>query len=236
MRAGLPLLVVLGLAIPLLSVPPPTPPPAQPPGKGKDAGKDKEPGKDKQPGKEEEPDTSADDLRVLKDGGLKPDGPVLIEYFRERTFKEADPKQVDKLIRELGDEDFIVREQAYADLLKLGTSALAAIRLASEHAKDPEAKRRAVELRQRIESRQEPIVQVAVARTLGRLKTAGAAETILAFLPFAADAHVTDQLCKVLAGLTVIDGKVDPVIVQGLKERHPIKRGAAGEAIARAKV
>src|SRR6267142_5546860 len=88
--------------------------------------KDKEPGV-KEPA-EKEPDTTADDIKTLRDVGLNADGPALLEYFRKRTYREADPKRLEALIRELGDDDFPVREKAYAELTQLGTSALVAVK------------------------------------------------------------------------------------------------------------
>src|SRR5919108_1122216 len=64
---------------------------------------------------EKEPDTTADDIKTLRDVGLSADGAALLEYFRKRTYREADPKRLETLIRDLGDEDFPVREKAYAE-------------------------------------------------------------------------------------------------------------------------
>src|SRR5262245_65070610 len=196
--------------------------------------------KDKEPAAkdpvEKEPDTTADDLKTLKDIGLATDGPALLEYFRKRTYKEADPKRLETLIRDLGDEDFPVREKAYAELTQLGTSALVAIKQASETAKDTETRRRAVDLKTRIEAKQEPAIQIATSRMVARLKPTGAAEIILKYLPFAADRSVTDELCKALAAVAVEKEKVDPAVLQAADDKLPVKRGAAGEALARANV
>src|SRR5262245_4386057 len=183
-----------------------------------------------------EPDTSVEDLKILKDADMKVDGPALLEYFRERTHKEVDPQLLTRLIRDLGDEDFIVRERAYAELKQLGTSALAAIRDASDRHPDTEARRRAAELRQRIEAAQRPLIQLAAARLIARIKPPGAAEVILNYLPFCGDTQVIDALCKTLGAVAVREGKVEPAVIGGLTERTGVKRAAAGEALARAKV
>src|SRR5262249_54099414 len=107
-----------------------------PPAKEKQKEKDKEmPAKEME---EKEPDTTAEDTKLLKDVGVEVEGPALLEYFRKRTFKEADPKRLDRLIRELGDEDFVVRERAYEDLMLLGSSALVALKTAAEKNKNAE--------------------------------------------------------------------------------------------------
>src|SRR5207245_284190 len=163
--------------------------------------KDKEPAV-KEPA-EKEPDTTADDIKTMRDVGLGADSPALLEYFRKRTYREADPKRLEALIRELGDDDFPVREKAYAELTQLGTSALVAVKQAAESAKDTETRRRALDLKARIEAKQEPAIQIATARMVARLKPAGAAEVLINYLPFAADRAVTDELCKALSTVAV---------------------------------
>src|SRR6185369_6755975 len=92
------------------------------------------------------------------------------------------------------------------------------------------------ELRQRIEAKAEPAIQIATARLIARTKPAGAAEVILGYLPYAADQQVTDELCRSLGAVAVVGGKAEPAVVQALEDKIPIKRGGAGEALARARV
>ncbi|MCI0380868.1 MAG: HEAT repeat domain-containing protein [Gemmataceae bacterium] len=194
-----------------------------------------EPKKEVIPKIEEPPDTTPDDLRMLKEVGLGSDGPALLEYFRKRTFPEANPKEMAALIEQLGDEDFSTRERAYDRLLVLGAGALVGIKEA-EKAKDAEVSRRAFEIKQRIEAKAEPAIQSATARLLAKLKPEGAADVLMAYLPFAADLTVTDDLCKALGSLAHKGKEVEPILVKSLEDKLPIKRGAAAEALARAKV
>src|SRR6266568_4732097 len=53
-------------------------------------------------------DTTKEDQKTLRDVGLAVDGPALLDYFRKRTFKEANPKEMEALIYQLGDLDFAV--------------------------------------------------------------------------------------------------------------------------------
>jgi hypothetical protein len=172
---------------------------------------------------------------MLRDLGLRVDCPALLDYFKKRTYPEANPKEMAILIHRLGDEDFEVREQAYDRLLILGAGALVGIKEAEKN-KDPEVKRRADELRQRIEAKAEPGIQAAGARLIARTKPAGAAEVLLNYVPFAADQQVTDEICKSLGAVAVVGGKVEPCLVQALADKLPAKRAAAGEACARARV
>ncbi|MCI0640079.1 MAG: PQQ-binding-like beta-propeller repeat protein [Gemmataceae bacterium] len=194
-----------------------------------------EPKKEDMPKIEAPPDTTPDDLRLLKEVGLGSDGPAMLEYFRKRTFPEANPEEMAALIEKLGDEDFGTRERAYDRLLVLGAGALVGIKEA-EKAKDAEVSRRAFELKQRIEAKAEPAIQSATARLLAKLKPEGAADVLMAYLPYAADLTVTDDLCQALGSLAYKGKEVEPVLVKSLEDKLPIKRGAAAEALARAKV
>lgn len=178
-------------------------------------------------------DDGADDRKILQGAGVPADGKSLLEYFRQRTFPEADPKLMAGLVRQLGDEDFEVREKAYARLSVMGAGALVGLKSAERDA-DVEVQRRAEELRQRIETKAEPQVQAAVARLIARVKPAGAANVLLDYLPFAPDNEVVDELCRTLAAVAKQGGKADPIIVQALGDKIAVKRGAAGSALVRA--
>ena len=69
------------------------------------------------------------------------------------------------------------------------------------------------------------------ARQVARLKPAGAADVLLAYLPFA-DPNVLDDLGKALAAVGQKDGKAEPGLVQALEDRLALKRGVAGQALA----
>src|SRR5262245_58997846 len=104
-----------------------------------------------------------EEQKILKDVGLPTDGKSLLDYLRKQTYPEADPKQMDDLIRSLGDDSFKVREDAYAKLIGLGKSAIVGLKDAEKET-DPEVRRRAKDLRQRLESKVEPAIQTATAR------------------------------------------------------------------------
>jgi HEAT repeats len=180
-------------------------------------------------------DPVADDQKLLRGLGLGIDGPALLDYFKKRTFPEADAKEMAALIKQLGDEEFVVREKAYDRLMTLGVGALVGIKEAAK-SKDAEVSRRADDILHHIESKADPAVQIATTRLIALGKPAGAGQVLLNYLPFAADSQVTDEICKALAAVAVVNGKADPVVVKSLTDKIPVKRGAAGEALARAKV
>src|SRR5438105_3779625 len=117
-------------------------------------------------------DESALGEKILRAAKLSVEGPALLKYFRDRTYKEADAKRLALLVRQLGDKEFKVREQAFADLLALGATALAVLKEAL-NSPDEEVAKRAAELRARIEERANPAVQAATARLIGHRQPEG---------------------------------------------------------------
>src|SRR5207302_1406024 len=102
-----------------------------------------------------------EDVDVLKQVNLKTDAASLLDYLRKQTHPEADPKQMDALIRDLGDDVFQVREAAFAKIITLGKTAIVGVKDASEKQPsekdfDPEIKHRAGDLRRMLEAKVEP--------------------------------------------------------------------------------
>ena len=58
-----------------------------------------------------EPDTFKEDQRIVYQAGLKGDGADLLEYFRKRTLKQPDPKEIAALVKQLGDDDFTIAKR-----------------------------------------------------------------------------------------------------------------------------
>lgn len=182
-----------------------------------------------------EQDSLRDDQKLLREAGLKGDGPDIVEYFRKRTSKQPDKNVVAALVKQLGDEDFATREKAFVSLMGLGAGALAGLK-EGENDLDLEIRKRVADLKVRIDTKAEPILQAAAARVLAKLKTDGTADALMAFLPFASDPMVIDEICKTLGAVAVKEGRVEPVLVKALTDDDATKRGAAGEALARADV
>src|SRR5947209_1838339 len=89
----------------------------------------------------ETPDT-AEDEKLLHEAGAKTDGPALAEFLRKRVPAAVTEERLAALVKQLGDDDFEVREQASAGLKALGSRALPALRRAAA-GRDAEVKRRA---------------------------------------------------------------------------------------------
>ncbi len=175
------------------------------------------------------------DEQAVKEARVGTDGPALLEFLRRRTLGDADKARVLALIQKLGDDAFAVREQASTDLAALGVMPVPLLRQALQHA-DVEIARRAEGCLERIDKQHQPpsaAVSSAVARLVGKRKPASAAAVLLAYLPFADDAAVIDDVRSALAAVAQNDGKPEPALVRGLTEQSALKRGAAAEALVR---
>ena len=181
-------------------------------------------------------DPAKSDADVLKAVNLKTDAASLLDYLRKQTHPEADAKQMDALIRDLGDDLFQTREAAYAKIVTLGKTALVALKEAADASPDFEVKHRAADLRKMLEAKVEPAIQIATVRLLAKMKPAGTVETLLNFLPCAPDSSVTEEVCKALDATAVVNGQLEPVVASSLDDAKPIRRAAAAQAIIVAKV
>jgi hypothetical protein len=180
-----------------------------------------------------EPDPLAADVALLRSASVATDGPGLLEFFRKRTPGESDKAKIAALIRNLGDEDFSVREKATAQLVTVGPVASPLLR---DAVKDPdvEVARRAEHCLAAIEKASGATYMAAAARVLAHRKPALATEVLLAYLPNAEDVTVIDTVSTALAAVGVPGGKPEPALVAALDDKLPLKRAVAGEALARA--
>jgi HEAT repeat protein len=98
---------------------------------------------------------------------------------------------------------------------------------------DPEVHYLCMKSLKHIERVAGPAVSSAAARTLARTKPPLAAETLIAYLPFADDAHVAEEVGKALEAVAVINGQPVPAVVDALQNDMPLKRAVAAETIIR---
>jgi hypothetical protein len=69
------------------------------------------------------------------------------------------------------------------------------------------------------------------ARLIALRKPKGAAEAILAYLPFADEESLVEELQAALNAVAFKGGKADPAVVKALADRQPVRRAAAGQAL-----
>jgi HEAT repeat protein len=159
------------------------------------------------------------------------DGPALVKLFREWTPHDGDGDRIRALVRQLGDDAFVVRERATAALIQLGGAATPALRQA---AKDPDAEVvfRSQRCLREIEKGSVLVVPLGVARLLALRKPAGAAEVLLDYLPIAEDSGA-DEIQDALAAVAVREGEPQPVLLRALQDKAPLRRAGAAVAVCR---
>jgi hypothetical protein len=172
-----------------------------------------------------------DDERILRQANVPADGPSLIALLRKSTPLHVDVKQVGALVERLGSEDFLERERAAQDLITLGALAAPHLRRALRHA-DRELALRAGACLRVIDTGAGPQVQAAAIRLLAERKPPGAAEALLAYLPYAPDDTVAAAVRQTLPAVAIREGKPEPALLTALADASPLQRQAAGEALA----
>jgi hypothetical protein len=169
------------------------------------------------------------DYELLKSVGVEPNGPALLKFFRDRT-ADTDPRELAKLIRQLGDDSYQVRENSQKELVRIGIPTLAAFKLVEADA-DPEIRWRVEKIKRQVVAKSEPAVEAAAARLIGAIRPPDAAEVLLNFLPLAADEYVADELCAAIKSTAIRKGESDPIVMKALSDPQPCKRIAAAEAL-----
>jgi HEAT repeat protein len=190
-------------------------------------------------------ETKDPDEEFLQDSKVPTDGLGLLNYLKVRSAHDGDLLQLDRLIRQLGAEDFRLRQEAAQKLIKLGPPAHAALRQAQKD-KDKERARRAKECADQINRAWNFGLNLTVVRRLVKLHPEGTAQALLQFLPYAADEECEEEIWFGLDTLAVGQafqpdtnhrqaGKPDlhgaPVLgtfAEFLKDKFPIRRAAAG--------
>jgi HEAT repeat protein len=174
--------------------------------------------------------TQADE-QTLQSVGLKPDGTALMDFLRKRTLGEARPEQITALVRQLSDPSAAVREKATGELVSLGTVAIPWLRQASKDPDDLETATRARKCLENIEGGPGIGLVTAVIRLVAARAPAGASEALLAYLPFADDDTVMDEIKAALTLLAFRGGKPDPALLKALADKSSLTRAVAAEAL-----
>jgi HEAT repeat protein len=181
-------------------------------------------------------DVEPADEKILRENKVPTEGPALLEFLRKRFTEMVSDDRLKELIEQLGDESFARREEASKQLILLGQRAKRHLQAARGHA-DLEVRSRAQTCLGEIDKNGGLSVQVhaAAVRVLARAKPAGTARLLLGLLPDIADDALAGEVRDALADLAMKDGKPEPVLIEGLKDRLAVKRAAAAVALCRAK-
>jgi HEAT repeat protein len=173
------------------------------------------------------------DEQTLNAAGLATDGASLLEFFRTRTGPDVTRDKLMALVRQLGDPEIKVRAQAATELVSHGPVAIPVLRHAVNDLDNPEIATRAQRCLQLIDGPGGAALPAAAARLVALRKPAGAAEALLAYLPFGDDQTVIEEIGKALTAVAFRDGKADPALLKALDDPVPLRRALAGAALCR---
>jgi HEAT repeat protein len=182
------------------------------------------------------------DEALLDSMGLPTDGPGLLQFLHARTLKQyridttsgrrtvvaegADRTRIALLVRRLGDELFAVRERAARELIATGPPAIPLLQKAGEHP-DLEVKRLADACLAAIETSPGSALPAAVVRLLQHRPVEGGCAALLAFLPFAGDATVEEEILLALPVVGLRGGRCELSLRAALTATDPQRRSAA---------
>jgi HEAT repeat protein len=158
------------------------------------------------------------------------DGPALLDEFRKRTLSDAEHEKLLGLIEKLGDETLATREKAMDDIVAMGPRALPVLRQ-EQPKREPRINTylgRCVVL---LNSENMPPLPQPAPRLLSLRKPTGAAEALIAFLPFAENATTRQQVAVALRSVARIDGKIDPSLTAALTDKQSDRRLTAAEVL-----
>jgi HEAT repeat protein len=175
----------------------------------------------------------ADEL-ALRAAGLTTDGPSLLEFFRRRAQVDVEPGRLDALVRQLSDSAPEAREKAVSEIVRIGPAAIARLR---EVVKDPDAVAAAGSARRCLEILDSPDaakIPCAAARLLAVRQPDGLIPVLLAYLPFADDEAVIEDIKTALNAVAYRDGRPDAALLRALEDPVSIRRAVAIDVLCHA--
>jgi hypothetical protein len=175
-------------------------------------------------------ETQADE-EAVRGAGLETEGPALVDFFRKRTPGEKVRQNIETLVRALGSKSFRIRQNACKELVVLGPPALRLLREAASGS-DLESARRAQRCIEEIERSLQPDLIAAAARLLAQRRPPHSVDVLLAYLPFAPDENVSDEVRGAIARAGFLKGKPDDALLRALEDQQAVRRSAAAEALA----
>jgi HEAT repeat protein len=175
----------------------------------------------------------AGDLQTLERAKISSDAAGLLDFIRKCTPKpDVDPTKVQELVRQLGSNRFEEREQASRDLITVGFPALRFLRPALIGV-DPEVARRARHCAQGIGKGPNAGLVAAGVRVLAERRILEGAEALLAFLPYADDESLEEEIWYALDRLTAGDRRRLGMLEKALTNAHPARRSVAACVLGR---
>jgi HEAT repeat protein len=182
-----------------------------------------------------DPTVIAEDEQRLKAVKLEVSSPALLSFLRARTNPRVDPDKIAALVRNMGNDSDKISTQAIRELAGLGSVTVPWLRRALKDPDDVLTVERARSLVEALEGDNGAALSAAAARLVALRKPEGAVKVLLAYLPFADDETVVEEVRDALAAMAVTDGTPDADLVAALKDEIPVRRAVAAEALCQVK-
>ena len=174
------------------------------------------------------------DVQTLKSAKLPTEGPALLDFFVTRSLKEGDAKELGPLVKNLDSGVYLDRVSATKAIILRGPAALPFLRGALANSPTLEMKRRAQQCITDIEATMQNLPIAAVARVLAVRKEPKVAEVLFNFLPsISTDPFMEEEILGCVGRLTISADKVEPLLLNALKDPFPFRRQAAAYLIGR---
>jgi HEAT repeat protein len=161
---------------------------------------------------------------------LDSEQPKLLDEIKNRTLTEERMAKAQALIEKLGDDSFKVRQDAETELHKMGGTIMPLLRQALKNP-DLEIRNRSQKVLTQLETDKNIPLSPVVPRLLALRKPKGAVEAILAYIPFADDESLVDELQVALNMVAFPKGKAHQAVIKALADKVPARRAAAASAL-----
>jgi HEAT repeat protein len=176
-------------------------------------------------------DAAPADEALLRQHGVEPMEPALLEFLHKRTLDAKDQDRLRQLVRQLASPRYADRSSASRLLIAEGTPAFAFLRPAEDDS-DVEVVRRAQHCIDMIRRGPGSALPTAAVHLLARLQSAGhspaaAVQSLLAYIPFADDEGVEEAVLTSLTLLSMRQTALDPALTLALSDPFSARRAAA---------
>lgn len=179
--------------------------------------------------------TTAEDESILKKAGIDASDASLLAFLHGNIQpSDADRRRIQKLIEKLAKGAAAAQQQAAADLEKLGPKAASLLQRAVRDSHDAGFTRRANACLQRLNSAADNTLVSAVVRLLEQRHRPDAIPALLAYLPRVHDDELLEEFGLALSTLAVRDGVINPSLTEALRDKAPLLRATAADALCRA--
>jgi HEAT repeat protein len=172
------------------------------------------------------------DEALLQEAGVGADGAALLDYVRTNTGSDDDLLKLDRLVEQLGSDEFKQREEASAKLVKLGLVALPALRRAKV-SDDAEVRRRATDGVDQVLKQYRPGLPLAAVRKLLQFQPDGTVAALVRYLPYAGDEAVEEEIYFGVYDLTKAKKSVEPALTTAMSDKPSARRALAACVVGR---